>query len=180
MTNHDTVSVRELNLASLETATRIISSLIELSPWLAPRIVTQRPFASAQVLATCITEAIHNLTDSERLSLLRAHPVLAPKEPHAMTSESQQEQSRLGFMQPTASQVKQLDELNEQYLARFGFPFIIALHSRESLEQVLQIFEQRLNASVDSELQTAVEEITSVSRSRVHLRFAHSLADKIN
>lgn len=158
----------------MQRAAELIGPIIELSPWLVQRIVDKRPFDSAADLADCIATAITNLNSDERLTLLRAHPVLAPSEPRSMTIESQSEQDRLGLAYPSPEQASRLNELNATYSNQFGFPFIIALHAQESLDSVLQSFIRRLDASCESEMATALEQIASVARSRVCQRFGVS------
>ena len=62
-------------------------------------------------------------------SLVRAHPELAGKAMLAasLTAESADEQTRSGLTACTPQELARLQELNAEYNAKFGFPFILAV-----------------------------------------------------
>lgn len=169
--------IHELNTVDRTHAMKLISPLIELSPWLVDRLVDERPFADADELADCLAQHIRQLTESERRVLARAHPELAPGKPDTMTDQSQKEQGRLGIAQPSDSEARNIRRLNARYRDRFGFPYIIALHSRNSITEVLENLERRLTADTNTELETMVDEVISVARERVRRLFGSTRLD---
>jgi OHCU decarboxylase len=64
-----------------------------------------------------------------QLALIRAHPELAGKAMVAktLTSESTNEQGKAGLTDCTPEEFARIQQLNTDYNARFGFPFILAV-----------------------------------------------------
>ena len=112
-------------------------------------------------------------SDDERLAVLRAHPDLAGKLAAArrLTADSTAEQASAGLDALTDAERAEFTRLNESYVARHGFPFIIAVRdhdkpgimaamarrldndsARERAEaerQVMRIAELRLKSALD-------------------------------
>jgi OHCU decarboxylase len=172
MLGKERVDITDLNQADDAAATAMITPFIERGPDLASRIARYRPFSGPDALAEAIRLEILELGSDELIALFRRHPELAPAAPEAMTVESQQEQHRLGLALPEAGLRHRLAELNARYAGKFGFPFIIALHRHKEISSVVEDFERRLDATIESEIATATEEVASVSRMRVLAAFA--------
>lgn len=64
-----------------------------------------------------------------------------------------------------------LSRLNAAYKARFGYPFIIALHRIPDLDRLFSTFEARLAADPVEEHVTTLAEIASVIRARASCAF---------
>ena len=157
-----------LNRAEDAQALEMLNPVIERSPWLAKRILAQRPFPDSATLAAALQQIILGLSDAEQLLLLRAHPELAPRAPGSMTDASRREQGRLSLARPEPARAHQLAALNRAYAARFGFPFIIALHALSDMDSVIAQFEGRLQNTPTDERARALAEVVSV----VHARLA--------
>ena len=110
---------------------------------------------------------IRRLGPRDRLRLLRAHPELAPPAPQAMTPASQGEQARLDLASPATEVASRLERLNRQYTARFGYPFIIALHAVTDEDAVFAQFESRLAHEPREEVCRALDEVVSVVTARL-------------
>ncbi|MDF2235141.1 2-oxo-4-hydroxy-4-carboxy-5-ureidoimidazoline decarboxylase [Albimonas sp. CAU 1670] len=162
-----TIDLDAINGADDRAAQALLLPFIERSPEVAARAARRRPFADAPALAAALRAALFELTEAETLELFRGHPELAPPAPDEMTPASQTEQGRLGLTDPAAPVAARLAELNRRYRARFGFPYIVALHRHADLESVLANFERRLDAAREDEIAAAREEIASVCRARV-------------
>ena len=65
----------------------------------------------------------------KQLALIRAHPELAGKAmvDKALTAESTHEQSKAGLTDCTPEEFARIQQLNADYNAKFGFPFILAV-----------------------------------------------------
>lgn len=161
------LDLAELNQADEAVAAELLVPFIERAPDLAARIASHRPFARPEDLAEAIRSEIFELDTNDLVSLFLKHPELAPPAPESMTVESQLEQSRLGLATPPAGARERLAELNALYIRKFGFPFIVALHRHGDIASIIEAFERRLDATRDSEIATAREEVASVSRARV-------------
>jgi OHCU decarboxylase len=161
----------ELNHASEENAIRLLQPLIERAPVIARRVARRRPFTSANDLRKAIRSELLELNEEERLQLFRAHPELMPINPMSMTSESQSEQGRLNLTSDSNKFRGRLDELNTRYRNKFGFPFITALVRHVNMDSVFSEFEIRLSSDIESEIEQALEQIATVSSSRVKAVF---------
>jgi OHCU decarboxylase len=151
----------------------MIAPLAERSTWVAEGAVDRRPFASDADVAAALAEVILTAPASRRITMFRAHPELAGREAvdGQMTEESTGEQGRLGLMSLATATHTRLVQLNAAYQARFGYPFIIALHRVPDLETLLLLFEKRLAADPVEEHVTTLAEITSVIRARAARAF---------
>lgn len=174
------ISLADLNVASVETCAALLEPLVERSPWLTDRIAAARPFATPADLSAAIEATILELDKVERLVLLRAHPELAMPHPEAMTAASQSEQGRLGLTAPSEGLRKSVEGMNTRYQARFGFPFVIALHRVSTLGAVLEAFEKRIMAEPEAEIATALSEVVSVSRARVATLVVHDMTSDMD
>ncbi len=106
-----------------------------------------------------------------QLAVLRAHPDLAGKLAvgEALTADSSAEQAGAGLDQCTAEEFERFQALNEDYKARFRFPFILAvrgLHRRD----ILAAFEARVGNDPDTERATAVAQVNRIAALRLAAR----------
>ncbi len=161
----------DLNSADEQGAIELITPLIERAPDIARRVARHRPFDNPEQLSEAIRSELRNLSEVERIDLFRAHPELAPDNPLAMTSESQSEQGRLNLTAAEGEYRVRLSELNARYREKHGFPFITALVRHADIESVMREFEARLSRDRQMEIEQAIDEIASVSASRVRASF---------
>ena len=170
--------LEELNSANEEQAVLLLEPLIERAPEIARKVARRRPFESADDLRQAMRSELLNLNEEERMRLFRAHPELAPMNPLSMTNESQSEQGRLNLTSDSNEFKSRLDELNARYLGIFGFPFITALVRHEDMDSVFSEFETRISADRESEIEQALEQVATVSSSRVKAVFEGNGSDK--
>ena len=165
--------LRKLNEAPREAALHLLEPVIERSAWVADRTIDLRPFASDQDVAQRLVDTILGSSFDERVAIFRAHPELAGREAveGTMTDASTSEQGRLGLTSLKADQAARLTAMNGAYAARFGHPFILALHRVPDLKTVFDIFERRLAASAVEEHVSTLAEIASVISSRAARAF---------
>ena len=141
----------------------------EYSPWIAEkasRLVGRLdpPFSVATILA----EIVDDSPIVDRLALIRAHPDLAGKAQVAgeLTAESTTEQSRAGLDQCTPAEYQEFQSLNEQYKAKFSFPFVMAVR-KSNRDEILAQFRERLDNTFDVEFKRAINEIHTIARLRI-------------
>ena len=163
--------LEELNQAEEHKAVVLLEPMIERAPNVAQRVVKHRPFKSATELKEAIRKELLCLDDEERIQLFCSHPELAPVNPLSMTNASQSEQGRLKLTSDENKFKAQLDELNARYRDKFGFPFITALVRHDSMDSVFAEFETRLLSDRESEMEQALEQVATVSASRVSAAF---------
>ena len=159
------------DLRSLDEApfNALLGSVVEHSPWVAERAWSLRPFASQAALFNAMASVIHGADEARQRALLCAHPELAGQEAQAgtMTTDSQNEQARLGLLSLDATTVQRIAALNQRYRERFGYPFIAALRLHDTLDSVFNAIEQRLAHDEATERHTALQQICEVMRGRL-------------
>ena len=172
-----TLTLAQLNAADTESFVRMLDGTYEHSPWIAERAATARPFKSLAQLKHALARVVREATLDERLSLIRAHPELAGKAMVArtLTAESTDEQSRAGLTHCSAEEFAQLQQLNADYKARFGWPFILAVRGPRGLGltrgEIIASFARRLHAHPDVERAECLRQIHRIAEIRLNDKF---------
>ena len=115
-----------------------------------------------------MTYTILNASKEEQLLLINAHPDLAGKAAinGNLTESSTGEQKGAGINECTPEEFKRFTDLNTKYKQKFGFPFIKAV-TGSNRYQILDAFETRINNTVDTEFNTALNEINKIALFRL-------------
>ncbi len=163
------MDLAEVNALGLEQFAARFGGVFENSPWVAREAWQRRPFDSLDALLRCMSEAVRDAPEDQRLSLIRAHPELAGREAArgALTVDSTSEQARLGFLSLDRGHLEQMKELNRTYRQRFGIPCIVALKLHASRASVMAEMQRRLGNTMQAEISTALEQINHISRGRL-------------
>ncbi len=100
--------------------------------------------------------------------MIAAHPDLAGKLALAksLTADSTQEQASAGLDRLSADELARFTRLNQDYRARFGFPFIMAVKGKTK-DDILAAFERRLDHDAPAEFATALTEIDRIAALRI-------------
>jgi 2-oxo-4-hydroxy-4-carboxy-5-ureidoimidazoline decarboxylase len=139
----------------------------EASSWVAEAVW---PVAAAgalddpEAMAQAMREAVDNAPRAQQLALIRAHPQLAVA--GSMAPASVEEQRGAGLDQCSPDELAAFQRLNAAYLARFGFPFVIAVKGL-SRAQILAAFAARLENEAEAEFATAMAEIHRIAGFRI-------------
>jgi N-carbamoyl-L-amino-acid hydrolase len=123
------LTLDQLNAASDAEAARMLDGLYEHSPWIAQAALVHRPFRSLGHLKQAMANIVREAALDQQLALIRAHPELAGKAmvSKTLTSESTSEQGKAGLTDCTPEEFARIQQLNADYNAKFGFPFILAV-----------------------------------------------------
>ncbi len=145
--------------------------VFEHSEWIAKRAFAGELSVANDTaigLAAALTSVFREATPQERLGVLNAHPDLAGKLAQAkrLTESSTSEQASAGLDALTDAERARFTELNSAYVAKFGFPFIIAVRGR-SKDDILAAFETRIGNDRDSELETACRQVERIALLRL-------------
>lgn len=145
--------------------------IFEHSPWIAERawaLELGPAHDTAAGLHNALARIFRSATDEERLGVLTAHPDLAGKLAAAkrLTAESTAEQASAGLYALTDAERARFTELNTAYVARHGFPFIIAVRDNTKAS-ILAAFETRLNNDRATEFTTACAQVERIARLRL-------------
>ena len=172
-----TPTLEQLNNAAHLDACRLLEGLYEHSPWVAEQAASSRPFASLAHLKQVFAQVLAESGKAAQLALIRAHPELAGKAmtTQSLTAESAHEQSKAGLTQCTAEELATLTQLNAAYLAKFGFPFILAVRGPRgtglSKQHIISTFERRLANHPDFEMAECLRNIHRVVELRINDKF---------
>ena len=162
------IALANLNAASEEEFVTILAEIYEHSPWVAERVLEQRPFPDQEKLQLAMRSSVDDATEEEKLTLIRAHPDLAGKLARAgvLTEASTREQSGLGLDRLSEMDYERFSDRNARYRERFGFPFIICAR-KTSKQGVLDAFEARLMNSREAEISEALLQIHEIAGLRL-------------
>ena len=143
--------------------------LFEHSPWVAEGAWDDGlDTADSVVLHTRMCAVLQAATHEQQLAVLNAHPDLAGRLALAgrLTADSTAEQASAGLDKCSPEEFARLQELNEAYKARFGFPFIMAVKGRTRAE-IIQAFEERVNNDAETEFATALGQVERIALLRL-------------
>ena len=171
------ITLDQLNAASPEEAARMLDGLYEHTPWIAAEALKERPFQSLAHLKHAMAQALARGTAEQQLALIRAHPELAGKAMVAqtLTAESTHEQGQAGLTDCTPEEFARIQQLNADYNARFGFPFILAVRGPRgtglSKRQIIDTFARRVGNHPDVERAEALRNIHRIAEIRLADKF---------
>jgi chitin deacetylase len=146
-------------------------SIFEHSPWIAERawhLELGPAHDSAAGLHTALARMFRSASPEERLQVLKAHPDLAGKLAAAkrLTPESTAEQASAALDALTDEERSRFQRLNEEYVAKHGFPFIIAVRDNTK-SSILQAFQTRTRNDTETEFATACRQVERIAELRL-------------
>lgn len=145
--------------------------IFEHSDWIADRAFDLElgpAHNSAAGMHSALCRMFRSATDDERLGVLNAHPDLAGKLAAAkrLTAESTAEQASAGLDALTDAERAAFTEMNTTYVAKHGFPFIIAVKDHDKAG-ILRAFERRIDTTTEIEFTTACKQVERIARLRL-------------
>ncbi len=146
-------------------------SIFEHSPFIADRAFDLElgpAHDSAVGLHNALARSFRSASPAERLGVLRAHPDLAGKLAAAkrLTPDSTAEQASAALDALTDNERSQFQKLNEKYVAKHGFPFIIAVRDKTK-DSILQAFRTRLANDSEQEFTMACAQVERIAELRL-------------
>jgi OHCU decarboxylase len=149
--------------------------VFEHSSWIAERAFELElgpAHDSAVGIHSALARMFRSATHTERLGVLTAHPDLAGKLAAAkrLTVESTHEQASAGLDSLTDEERAQFQTLNAEYVAKHGFPFIIAVKDHDKAG-ILRAFHARIANETQVEFQTACTQVERIARLRLEDMF---------
>ena len=168
----------QFNRASPAEAEQMLDGLYEHTPWIAAQAVKARPFHSLAQIKQVMASILDKAGVDAQLALIRAHPELAGKAMSAgtLTTESTGEQTRAGLTACTPEELQHIRQLNHDYGARFGFPFVLCVRGPRGTglgkRQIIDTFERRLSGHPDFERAEALRQINRIVEIRLADKFA--------
>ena len=177
--NPHRLTLEALNAADCATFTALLEGIYEHSPWIAERAHAQTPFRSLVHLQQALADTVRHATADEQLGLIRAHPELAGKAmvSRTLTAESTHEQGRAGLTDCSPEEFARLQQLNADYNAKFGFPFILAVRGPRGTglprAEIIATFARRLNHHPEYERAECLRNIHRIAQIRLNDKFGH-------
>ncbi len=174
------LTLEQLNAATHAEFTALLEGTYEHSPWVAEGVWAERPFASLAALKFALAESVRKASRAQQLALIRAHPELAGKAmvSNTLTAESTNEQSKAGLTNCTPDEMALIGQLNRDYLARFGFPFILPVRGPRGTgltkQQIIATVQRRLGHHPDYEFAEALRCIHRIAEIRLDDKFGQS------
>jgi OHCU decarboxylase len=164
----------DLNSCDSATFVERLRGIYEHSPWIPERAAARRPFANVTALKLALQDVVSAAMQDEQLGLIRAHPELAGKAAVAgqLTAESTSEQARSGLHLCSAEEFATLHQLNADYNAKFGFPFILAVKGPTgqglTRQSVIATFARRLKNQRADEIAECLRQIKRIAEIRLN------------
>ena len=145
--------------------------IFEHSPWIAERAFDLElgpAHDSAVGLHNALARMFRSASEQERLGVLTAHPDLAGKLAVAkrLTAESTAEQASAGLDALTDAERAEFTALNDAYVARHGFPFIIAVRDYDKAG-ILDAFRRRIDNDRATEFAEACAQVERIAALRL-------------
>lgn len=166
-------SVARLRPCRMEKAEFVekFGGIFEHSAWIAERAFDLElgpAHDSASGLHNALARVFRLASREERLGVLTAHPDLAGKLAAAkrLTVDSTAEQASAGLDALTDEEREGFQKLNVEYVAKHGFPFIIAVRDHNK-SGILRAFERRISNDTTTEFEAACRQVERIARLRL-------------
>jgi chitin deacetylase len=119
-------------------------------------------------LHNALARIFRSASPDQRMAVLCAHPDLAGKLAAAkrLTPESTAEQASAALDALTDAERARFTELNTAYVAKHGFPFIIAVRDNTK-DSILHAFESRIANDTATEFTTACAQVERIAELRL-------------
>ena len=159
-------ATRLLEIATLDSLSpaqfiEVVAPLFEGAPRFLARLAAARPFGDEETLFGRAGAIALAMPEDEQIELIDAHPRLgAPRASVSALSHREQ-----GYDRETTEAIADLERLNREYEARFGFRFCVFVNGR-SRPELVPILEAALNADRADEIVRALDDVVAIAHDR--------------
>ncbi|KAJ8725066.1 hypothetical protein PYW07_016024 [Mythimna separata] len=162
------ISISEVNSLSDEKFESVFGNVIELCADAAVVVKKKRPFQDLTALCDAFQTYLEEIEVEDKLMILKLHPDLAGRlaAQGELTPESAGEQKAAGLDQLTTEQKRVMDESNQRYKAKFGFPFIICARENK-VQSIIDGLQRRYNNSQEQEITIGINEVKKICKLRI-------------
>jgi OHCU decarboxylase len=170
--------IEELNRLPLDQFAEGLRPLFEAAGPLGEHLASGRPYASYEALLARAEAVVEALTPEEQIVVVNAHPRIgesaaAVRETSALSYREQGYEAEAAMAPDEVARVyAELERLNAEYDARFGFRFVVFVNGRPKAE-ILDVLRGRLANPREQELRTALREMLAIARDRLGKLSAH-------
>lgn len=164
--------IDSLNNTSQQEFTDALAEIYEHSSWIPNLAWSHRPFSDVNHLHLTMLNIVKEATVEQKMKLLCAHPQLAGKEAKTgkLTDSSTDEQSSANLNSLSKDEMTEINHLNEKYVKKHGFPFIIAVKNHNK-DGIFEQFRKRVNNLVENEFDEAIGQVGQIARFRLSAIF---------
>ena len=157
-------SIDKINQLSKNDFIDIFGNVFEKTYWIADKAFNMKPYENSQELLSTIIEIYENSSKEECLKIFNAHPKLAVEK--KLTEDSQKEQDNANLNQCNNKEFNEFQNLNTEYIKKFGFPFIIAVKGKNKNE-ILINFRKRIKNKINLEFEEAKKQVKKIADFRL-------------
>lgn len=173
--NHPPAFVERPSQMSRERFVERFGGVFEHSEWVAERahgLELGPAHDRAAGVHNALCRVFRSASPEERLGVLKAHPDLAGKLAAAkrLTAESTAEQASAGLDALTDAEREAFQNLNAEYVAKHGFPFIIAVRDHDKAG-ILAAFDRRIGNDTETEFAESCRQVERIARLRLEDMF---------
>ncbi|MBT6342030.1 MAG: allantoinase PuuE [Tateyamaria sp.] len=166
--------IRPSNMLKADFVTKF-GGVFEHSPWIAENAYELElgpTHDTAKGIHQALSRVFRLASNEKRLCVLKAHPDLAGKLAAAgkLTAESTSEQAGAGLDLLTDDERITFQDLNSQYIERYGFPFIIAVRDHTKAT-IMESFKRRIKSSHTEEFSEACHQVERIAEIRLQEKF---------
>lgn len=150
---------------------QIFGGIIEHSQWVAEKVYDLElgpAYDCPEGIHNAFCQILGSSSAKDKLTILNKHPQLAGKAAKSgkLGSSSKAEQKYRGLDALKANEGQKLDELNREYLKKFGFPYIIAVKDYDK-RTIFREIEKRINFSKEAEFKEACYQVERIAWYRI-------------
>ncbi|KAK3098438.1 hypothetical protein FSP39_019470, partial [Pinctada imbricata] len=165
------MDIKEVNKLNRAEFVHYFRNVVNNNPLCAAVVWQQRPFSDVKQMHRCFEVFLDSLSVIGKLGVFCLSPDLGCKElfNNSLSKDSANEQTNAGLKDLTEEERRRMENLNVQYLQKFGFPFIKAVRKSNRLE-ILEALEKRIHNSRPIEIENALQEVKKYSWYRLQER----------
>ena len=151
---------------------KIFGWVYEHSPWIAELLYSNgihNSHNSAEGLHSAMKDIVETADRNSKMALLCGHPDLAGKlgKGDNLTAASKLEQNSADLSNCSPEEFDLFQSLNNKYVNKFGFPFILAVRGYHRAE-ILEIFKKRIRNKIEIEFNEALIQVHRIALLRLN------------
>jgi len=164
--------IEALNRLPLDQFANALRPLFEAAGPLGEHLSAARPYPSYEALLARAEALVDALTPDEQIVVVNAHPRIGEsaavvRETSALSYREQGYEAEAAMAPDEVARVyADLERLNAEYEARFGFRFVVFVNGRPKAA-ILEVLRERLANPRNQELCTALLEMLAIARDRL-------------
>lgn len=163
------MKIDEFNALDVEAMCQELKRCCHCTDW-ALRVARRAPFSSVKKLQLVCVDHWTEATETEILEAFRGHPQIGDREAlrGKYAASAIQEQGQIATAGETT--LSMLAQLNDDYLRKFGFIFIVCA-THKSAAEMLGLLEARIDNTRAIELINGAREQGLIMQLRLEMRF---------